>query len=377
MIKSIFISKQQCCFVIIIFILVFFGVKSRAQQKTEIILHDEHLPITPKEFYVANVIDERATRAAVAWILSAGNAEGTERKTFPVDLQGGSLTAIKQFIEHNLPRNTALHPVIISIKKFTTTETALAGGRVEGHISLIMSFYLKSNEDDTLIGGQHLADYNGSAVYNRNAGPPQDIEPTLRHMLENGLIYLNNWMNQQANNNIRLAKGVKITFTDFSEKPEGDTIYYSFKRPLTWDDFKSKIASSSYDAQVFPTIGYDEHTEVSNGVINIKMIIKVSLPKSACWVKSSSRSDYTLNHEQRHFDIAKIAAEHFKRKLIAEALPVNNFDGQINMEYLDAYREMDDLQKQYDTETRHGSDQPEQQRWNEKIDKELKEVIDH
>ncbi|MDB4903171.1 MAG: hypothetical protein JWQ63_2452 [Mucilaginibacter sp.] len=357
--------------------MVFLGVKSRAQQKTEIVLQDEHLPITPKEFYVANVIDERANRAAIAWILPAGNTASTQRKAFPVDLQGGSLTAIKQFIDHNLPRNTALHPVIISIKKFTTTETALAGGRVEGHISLIMSFYLKSNEYDTLIGGQHLADYNGSAVYNRNTGPPQDIEPTVRHMLGNGLIYLNNWMNQQANNNIKLAKSVKVTFTDFLAKPEGDTIYYSFKRLLTWDDFKSKVASSSYDAQVFPTIGYDEHTEVINGVINIKMIIKVSLPKSACWVKSSSRSDYTLNHEQRHFDIAKIAADHFKQKLKSEVLPLDNYDGQINMDYLDAYREMDDLQRQYDTETRHGSDHSEQQRWNEKIDEELKKVIGH
>jgi hypothetical protein len=377
MIKSIFINKQQCCFIIIAFVLVFLGFKSRAQQKTELILQNEHLPITPKEFYVANVIDERANRTAVAWFLPAGSTESNQSKTYPVDLQGGGLTAIKQFIDHNLPRNTALRPIVISIKKFMTTETALAGGRVEGHTSLIMSFYLKSDEDDSLIGGQHLADYNGSAVYNRNAGPPKDIEPTLRHVLENGLIYLNNWMNQQANNNIKLAKSMKVTFTDFMEKTEGDTIYYSIKRPLTWDDFKSKVANSSYDAQVFPTIGYDERTEVINGVINIKMIIKVSLPKSACWVKSGSRSDYTLNHEQRHFDIAKIAAEHFKQKLKNEALPLDNYDGQINMDYLDAYREMDDLQRQYDTETRHGSDHSEQQRWNEKVDEELKKVIGH
>jgi hypothetical protein len=377
MIKSIFIRKQQCCFVIIIFVLVFLGVKSRAQQKTEIVLHDEHLPITPKEFYIANVIDERANRTAVAWLLPTGSTESNQSKTYPVDLQGGGLTAIKQFIDHSLPRNTALRPIVISIKKFITTETPLAGGRVEGHTSLIMSFYLKSDENDTLIGGQHLADYNGSAIYNRNAGPPQNIEPTLRHVLENGLIYLNNWMNQQANNNIKLAKSIKVTFTDFMEKPEGDTIYYSFKRPLIWDDFKSNVANSSYDAQVFPTIGYEEHIEVINGVINLKMIMKVSLPKSACWVKSGSRSDYTLNHEQRHFDIAKIAAEHFKQKLKNEALPLDNYDGQINMDYLDAYREMDDLQRQYDTETRHGSDHSEQQRWNEKIDEELKKVISH
>ena len=371
MIKSIF--RSQICFSVLLVILIFPGFRSVAQQSDSIILQDERLTITPKEFYVVNVIDERDNRAAVAWLLPAGVAKNNQSKTtYPVDLKGGGLAAIKRFIDLNLPSNTSLRPVVIILKKLVITETALPAGRVEGHVSLIMSFDLKGDEDETPVGGLHLADYEGSAVYNRNAGPPQEIEPTLRHVLENGLVYLNTWMNREANTNIKLAKGVNLTFTDYSEKPEGDSIYYSVKRPLTWDDFQSKIANSKYDAEVFPTIGYDEHAEVINGIVNINLAIKVCLPKSACWVKVASRTEYILNHEQRHFDIAKIASEHFKEKLKAETLPLNNFDGQINVDYLDAYREMDALQKQYDTETQHGSDHSEQQRWNDKIDKELK-----
>ena len=362
----------------IIFVILFFsGLKSAAQQKADIILQDERVPITPKEFYVANVIDERDNRTSVALLLPAVNSQNNQPKPYPVDLHGGTLIAVKQFIDHNLPVNTSLRPVIISLRKFTVTETALSGSRAEGHVSLVMSFYLKG-EDDSPAEALHLADYNGSAVYNRYLGPPQDIEPPLRRVLANGLIYLNTWINQQVNTNIKLAKGVTISFTDFSEKPEGDSIYYSVNRPLTWNDFQSKIANSRYDAEVFPTIGYDEHTEVINGIVNIRMAIKVCLPKSACWAKDASRNDYVLNHEQRHFDIAKIAAEHFKQKLKTETLLADNYDGQINMDYLDAYREMDDLQKQYDGETRHGSDHSEQQRWNEKIDKEMKSLgIEH
>jgi len=55
-------------------------------------------------------------------------------------------------------------------------------------------------------------------------------------------------------------------------------------------------------------------------------------------------------------------------------LTVDNYEGIINSDYLDAYREMDTLQKQYDNETRHGMDQFAQQRWNERIDKELRLV---
>lgn len=366
MIKPIFIRQSQCNLVLLLTAMVFSGF----QPNRNIILHDELIPLTPKEFYVANVIDERDTRSAIAWILPVGSTQSNQPKAYPVDLQGGGFAAVKQFIDHNLPRDQSLRPVVIGLKKFMVTESALPGGRVEGHVTLIMSFDMERGDDEML----HLADYNGTAIYTRNAGLPQEIEPTLRHVLESGLVYLNTWMNQQAGTNIKLAKAVKVSFTDYTEKPEGDTIYYAISRPLRWDDFQSKIADSRFDAEVMPTIGYDEHTGITKGIVELNLAIKVCLPKSACWVKEGSRNDYTLNHEQRHFDIAKIAAEHFKQKIKAENLPVSNYDGPVNVDYLEAYREMDTLQKQYDNETRHGTDQSAQQRWNERIDKELREL---
>jgi hypothetical protein len=123
---------------------------------------------------------------------------------------------------------------------------------------------------------------------------------------------------------------------------------------------------------VFTSIGYIERIEVIKGVINVNMDIKVDMAKSDCWVKAGSRDDYTLNHEQRHFDIEKLVSEHFKKKILAMDLPVDNFDGPINVEYLETLREATAMQKQYDAETRHGQDRQAQERWNEKIDKELK-----
>jgi hypothetical protein len=368
--KGIFICSGRYIIVLVFVTVFFLSFQPIPKQTGDIILKDEKLSITPAEFYIANVVDERDDRTAVAWLLPAASMANNQPKLSPVDLHGGTLVAIKQFIDRNLPANKSLHPVIISLKKFQVTESALAGGRIEGHVSLVMSFGLDKGEDSVL----HLADYAGNAVYNRSAGPPQDIEPTLRHLLENSLIYINTWMDRQAGSNIKLAKTVKVTFTDYTEKPEGDTIYYAVNRPLSWNDFQSKIPSGRYDAEIFPAIGYNEDIKVANSVINMKLVIKVSLPKSACWVKSGNANDYTLNHEQRHFDIAKIAAEHFKRKISAENLPVDNFEGPVNMDYLDAYREMDSLQKQYDDETRHGTDQSAQQQWNKRIDKELKEL---
>jgi hypothetical protein len=360
--------KIRPFYILILIFISLTGFQSAQKTIDNIALPDDRIPITPKEFYVAKVIDERDDRSAVAWLVPAKFLKDAQPKTYPVDLQGGALKAIKQFIDHNLPQNKALRPVIISIKKVSIKETALADNRVEGKVSLIFSFNLDRGEDEPL----HLADYNGSAVYNRDAGQTQNIGPAFGYVLANGLEYVNGWMNSQAETNIKLAHGVKITFTDYDEKTEGDSIYYKVKRPVTWADFQSKVPDSKYEAEVFPTLGYDEHAEIVKGIINLGLAVKVCLPKSASWAKESSRNNYTLNHEQRHFDIVKIAAEHFKQKIRARHLSTENYDGPINEEYLDAYREMNNLQQQYDTETHHGTNVAEQERWNERIDKELK-----
>jgi len=355
-----FVNSKFYC----ILILVLSALQTHSQQLDAIILTDERVPITPKEFYIKDAFDERTDKSPIASLLPTG----LNPKPYTVDIKGGTLPGIKQFINTNLLKNKELRPVIIGLKKISIKETALPNNLVEGRIVLTFSFYLDKGEDEKV----HLADYSGTAVYNRDAVQTQNISPTLQRVLVNGLVYVNTWISQQAETNIKLAHGVKITFSDYEEKPEGDSIYYSVKRLLTWADFQSKIPTSKYSAEVFPTIGYDQHAEIVKGIVNLRLTIKTCLPKSACWAKDDSRSDYTLNHEQRHFDIVKIVSEHFKQKLAASKLNVDNYEGTVNMEYLDTYREMNIMQKQYDDETRHGTDTAEQGKWNLRIDKELK-----
>jgi hypothetical protein len=128
MVKSILHRKYYL--LILIFTSFFLVGFHRLKQNSDIILQDEHLAISPTEFYVADVVDERDNHNAMALIIPAANSK--DAKTYPVDLNGGSLFAIKQFIDHGLPANKLLRPVIIGLKKFTVIETALEGGRVEG-----------------------------------------------------------------------------------------------------------------------------------------------------------------------------------------------------------------------------------------------------
>ncbi len=355
---SSFLFAAGCIFI--------FAAFSNIQKATgTIILHDEKFGFAPHEFYVADVIDDRTDRTAVAALIvrNAANLSAIQS----ADLSGGAAASIKHFLDHNLATNTTSRPIIITIKKFKLTESRSTERQVTGQFTITFSFELQLKYRTV-----HLTDYSSGIRYTKPDNQPDVAESTLKQGIKGALSWFNSWMDQQAGSNVLLAKGVKVKFTDFTEKPEGDTIYYAANRPLTWDDFKEKPRESRFEAEIFTSIGYTEQTEVANSIINITIALKVEVPKSDCWVKDKNLDAYTLNHEQRHFDIEKLVSEHFKQKILAMDLPVDNFDGPINVEYLETLREANRLQKQYDTETRHGTDRQAQEQWNEKIDRELK-----
>jgi hypothetical protein len=349
--------------------ILFSGYKFYSQTSSFVELKNERLPVTPKEFYISGVTDTRSDNTIIGNLAPAVVVPGNKTDAIKIELKGG-ITAIRKLIDYSLPVNKSLRPVIIKLKNLKVTETALAGGRVNGQVTLSVSFGLQ--QDDDIV---HLTDYTGNANYQRAAGPAQQIEPLLRSTITNSLIYLNNWMNAQADNNIKLAKSVQVKFSDYFEPVEGDTIYYSTNRPLKWTDFQQKAQpGNNHGAEIFASLGYNEHVELVKGVINVKLELKVYAPKSACWVRGGVNDAYSLNHEQRHFDIVKLVAEHFKKAVLAEKLSVTNYDGPINVAYFDALREIDKLQKQYDGETRHSMNTYQQQLWNNKIDQELQEL---
>jgi hypothetical protein len=336
------------------------------KQKTDgtIALRDERINFAPKEFYIADVVDGRKDRSSVAdQIATRPDHSIVTQKS---DLKDGAAASIKQFITRNLRRDTNLRPVIITLREFKITETKLSSGQISGRLGIVFSFSLQARYRTI-----HLVDYTGGIRYTRQENSPVDIEAILRQGIAGTLDFFNTWINSNAETNALLAKAVKLRFTDYTETPEGDTIYYSAKRPLTWADFKDRPRDDHFEAEILPVMGYNEQNQVVKGVVYIDMAIKVSVAKSDCWVKGLN-DDYILNHEQRHFDIEKIGAERYKKKLLAMKLPADNFYGPINVEYLEALRDATRMQKQYDAETRHGQDRAAQERWNEQIDKELR-----
>lgn len=332
----------------------------------DIVLKNEPLAIKPEGFYIAKVTDDRSTKEAVA--LLALSSPTNKPLMQQAGLQGGAAAQLQRFITHNLTADPQAIPVEISIKALKLTETVLPDGSIDGHINSNLSFGVRKD-----YGIKELIAYNGGLHYIRPLASGNLIEAQLRTVLKSALVYFNNWMHNNRSTYQALAAKVTFSFTDFTQKAEGDTIYYNPKRPLTWSDFQSKTRPSPrFAASVMPGFGYELHQEVKNGAINVRIALKTYVAKSDSWA-GAQRDAYGLNHEQRHFDIARVISRRYQQKVIAARLTPDNYEAFIGMQYLDSYRDLDTLQKAYDGETRHGVDEAAQRDWDRKIDEMLKE----
>ncbi|MFC6997700.1 hypothetical protein [Rufibacter roseus] len=333
-----------------------------------IALATDKLDFTPNEFYIADVRDERPNTKAIAFLVPTTPPGATPQA---VDLEGGTANSIRKYIRASLAHNTQLRPVVMRLKEFKVTETMSLKGRVEGKMEYVVAFEVK-REGQLL----HLFEYKSGARYDRPAGQAAALEPTLRQAIAESLRYLHRWMALEVKHNEKLAREIKVTFEDFTQNNEPDTLFYDPNRPLNWSDFKGgPVTSGKFAAFIFPGLSSESYAVVKNGVIHVKVTLRVYTLRQLSKVRADSKTAYVLNHEQRHFDIVKLVAEHYKQRVQPQKLTLQDYDSMIKYQYLEALWELDQLQKQYDEETHHGLNHTAQERWNRKIQDELQSFM--
>jgi hypothetical protein len=332
-------------------------------------LQPEKLLFTPKEFYIATVTDQRQERVPVARLALVLN-----QPVQPVDLYGGTAEGVRTFINQSLTRNKKLRPIAMRILQLRLAETA-AGNRVTGRFTFEVAFDLLTKADDGSEVSTRLTTYRGSANYVRPLSQIAVVEPTIRQAIVASLRTLNEYMNREAGQNEKLATSLKVNFIEDSRITDDDTVHYNPARKLIWADFKATPRQGShYAAEVFTSFAYEGKSSVSNGVININLLIKSYMLKNSSWGRSDAKNEYALNHEQRHFDIAKIIAERFKRKVQPDSLTLEDYNSIIQYQFIESFRDMNRMQEQYDRETNHSTNQVAQELWNQKIDAELRSL---
>lgn len=351
------------------FALFLVGFSAFSSVPEPIRLRPESLPFTPKEFYIAAVTDQRTDRGPVARLALSLNQVPQS-----VDLDKGVSSSFQQFIDQGVKQNKALRPIAMRVRQCRISETA-AGNRVSGQFTFAVTFELLGKDDGGSTTSTRLTDYQSSATYTRPLGHLDVIEPTIRQALVASLRSLNEYMKRESGQNEKLARSLKINFIDDTRITDDDTVHYNTARKLTWADFQAAPRKGShYAAEVFTSFSYEGKSTVKNGVIMLNLQAKAYMLKPSSWARPDAKNAYALNHEQRHFDITKIIVERFKRKIHPDSLTLEDYNSITQYQFLESFREMSKLQNQYDDETNHSINQAAQERWNQKIDAELRSL---
>ncbi len=163
-----------------------------------------------------------------------------------------------------------------------------------------------------------------------------------------------------------------VTWTTETSLPATEVQYYEPGNLLVWDDFRGAYNSESRAAAITVSgFGYQANVKMngSSGSLDIKVYCYFNKNKS--WVKPGRNTPYILKHEQQHFDISFIAATYFLQKLQKAKFTTSNYDTLLAQIYTESTGIMNDMQNDYDGETKNGQLHDVQAKWNDTVEEKI------
>ena len=165
---------------------------------------------------------------------------------------------------------------------------------------------------------------------------------------------------------------VNVKWSQHVPPANSDTIYYNNNRKLEWPDFKAMpVNAIEAVALTSSGFGYLADVQYQDGKTDIVIEVYCYFSKQNSWVIPGRESDYALNHEQHHFDVAFIAANLFVKKFKAAKFTESNYAMLLENIYKESSRDFTKLQDEYDGQTKNGQLKNIQEEWDIRVGLEL------
>lgn len=152
----------------------------------------------------------------------------------------------------------------------------------------------------------------------------------------------------------------------FAQSSSEDELVWNASRKLTWADYKAKPDPDS-DAAASTTTLLTIEYNISNTSFSYK--IKSHFSKNRSWGRH--KDAYILSHEQGHFDIAEIFARKLHKEMSEYRFNTKTYQKELKKIYEKVTGEKEDMQNEYDRETRHSINREKQAEWLRKIERML------
>lgn len=354
------------CFLLLIAIFFQFISQSSAQRYDRIIsIGSSAVKLKSSNFYIASIIDERTYKRRIGFVFNENKEE------IELDIAGGVVKASTDFLLRFTQKNTNSYPIVVKIKELKVTEKIADKKLINGQSNVSLDFYYL--RDSSLI---HLTTFQSKITFTRSFGEVNHYDYLIGRLFDKGIIYFDKWMIANYDKNILLVKSLKLNIKPdyrFDNPVSGDTVFWSPNYKLLWKDFQGvKPPNSKFAAQIFTNFEYNASANIKEGVLIVDLQLKAYMLKSSSWT-SESISAYNLSHEQLHFDITKLILERFKQK-VKDKLTIEDYDSELQLTFIEMYREMNRLQKEYDAESNHSINFVGQEKWQMYVADELRAI---
>lgn len=268
--------------------------------------------------------------------------------------------AVQAVVLKTLASRPLPHPVVFTVdvaKRHETTQGKIQQGTVTWHYT----WFRLTPEQDSIPVFSHTQKIN----YQRTQ-PWEDAWKKISASIGLSTVqYAHIWWKQNGGGSPALVDSVRLVWLPDEALEEADTLYHPVKR-LDWSDFQGVPAfGSRYGAEIFTSFGFSMEMEVKNHILHIRLQGKCYMIRGISWVKSGNATPAALAHEQLHFDITQRSLAYWKN--LVHEFPTywhpDDWSAAIQQAYLQAFRHMNQRQKQYDAETLHGQNAMEQAKW--------------
>ena len=139
---------------------------------------------------------------------------------------------------------------------------------------------------------------------------------------------------------------------------------------LSWDDFHGAVnaASDESAAATHCGIGFKTNTTAGN---KPSVIVYNTFYTNKSWVKPDAKLPGILEHEQGHFDLCEIYTRKLRDRMNQFDFNSPDIKQSLLAIYADVNNEYEQCQQAYEQETIHGTNIPQQKRWQEVISRQL------
>lgn len=170
-----------------------------------------------------------------------------------------------------------------------------------------------------------------------------------------------------------LAKDNKDRATVDNVNTSGNTTAEEFPwnehGKLSWSDFRGPVEAISDESAAATHCGIGFKTCTVQG--KPKVIVYNTFYTNRSWVKNDAKIQSVLDHEQGHFDLCEIYTRKLRERMNNFNFEITDVKSALMSIYNEVKNEYESRQMAYESETVHGTNIPEQQRWIQIIAHEL------